>query len=182
MNALFSLLALVAVAGSPSRLCNGGVYDQFDFWLGQWIIEQRIHRPDGTIESYPAQTSVTRSTDGCVITEHWRGTTRLFWYGMEQPQTLWGYSVRRVDPATGNWLISWIDGKSPRFAAPFVGGFEGQQGSFYQEGAHRRGRIRFVRQPNGTVYWDLATSAAESDDWRILWEMHMQPLAPGRDH
>jgi hypothetical protein len=180
MSALAAALALAAAA-TGARLCDGGLFDQFDFWLGEWSIEQHVHQPDGTIESYPARTNVTRSADGCVITEHWRGTTRLSWYGMERPETLWGYSVRRVDPATREWLISWIDEKSPRFAAPFIGGFKGDQGIFFQEGAKRRGRIRFIRRRDGTIHWDLATSPSAGDAWRMLWEMDMHSLSADRD-
>lgn len=179
MDALSPVLALIVAASGP-RLCDGGVYDQFDFWLGDWKIEQRVHQPDGKVEIYPAHTNVTRSLDGCVITEHWRGTTRLFWYGMQQPEVLWGYSVRRVDSAAGKWLIDWIDSKSRRFATPFVGEFAGQEGIFYQEGANRRGRIRFTRRTDGTVHWDLATLRADTDTWQMLWEMDMQPLGRRR--
>jgi hypothetical protein len=173
MTLLTAILALAAGIDEP-RLCDGGVYDQFDFWLGEWSIEQRVHQPDGRIESYPARTTVTRSADGCVIMEHWRGTTRLFWYGMEQPQVMWGYSVRRVDPATGEWLISWIDGNNQHFGAPFVGRFSGKRGTFYQQGDGRRGRIEFVRKRDGTVLWTLASSPGGSESWQVLWEMDMR--------
>ena len=176
MIGMVAALALLS-GGDRARLCEGGLYDQFDFWLGDWVIEQRVHQADGSVETYPASTSVSRSRDGCVVTEQWRGTARLFWYGMKRPEDLWGYSVRRVDPKSGRWLISWIDGKSLDFGAPFAGNFEGKNGVFIQDGTDRRGRIRFNRRENGTVYWDLATSPRGSNEWRTLWEMEMRPLA-----
>lgn len=155
MFGMAAALALLSGADG-ARLCEGVLYDQFDFWLGDWTIEQRVHQSDGSIEIYPASTSVTRSPDGCAVTEHWRGKTRLFWYRMEQPEELWGYSVRRIDPESGEWLISWIDGKSLRFGAPFAGKFDDRKGVFFQNGKDRRGRIRFNRRENGSVQWDLA--------------------------
>lgn len=168
-------LILALAAGAAGRLCDGVPYDAFDFWLGNWAIRQTVHQPDGKAETYAGSTHVTRSADGCTITEHWRGRTRLFWYGMTEAEDMWGYSVRRVDPSSGSWLISWIDSKNPRFGPPFEGGFEGSSGTFYQDGGERRGRIRFVRNQDGSVHWDLAVAPTGSDSWRLLWEMEMSP-------
>ena len=168
--------AMLVIAASASPPCSGGVYDQFDFWVGDWTIEQRVHQADGSVETYPATTSVRRSADGCTLTENWRGTTRLFWYGMDEPEEIWGYSVRRVDPKTGQWAISWIDAKNAMtFGEPFVGGFADGIGTFYQEAEQRRGRIRFRPQADGSVLWDLATLPPGRPDWHMLWEMRMRP-------
>lgn len=175
MIVMAATLAL-ALGGAEARICDGGPYDQFDFWLGTWAIEQRVHLPDGSSETYSAKTNVSRSPDGCTITEHWRGTARLFWYGMKQPEEMWGFSVRSFDSQSGQWLISWMDNKNLRFGAPFAGRFEGQNGVFFQDGVDRRGRIRFMRLEKGGVHWDLATSPRGHNEWRILWEMDMRPL------
>lgn len=172
---------LLSTSALVVALCSGGVYDQFDFWLGDWTVEQRVHQLDGTVETFPATTRVRRSADGCTVTENWRGLTRLFWYGMGAPEEIWGFSVRRVDPATGRWAISWIDAKKPGFDLPYVGGFVGGVGTFYQESDQHRGRIRFLPQSDGTVLWDLATQPAGGTNWRVLWEMRMHPVAPGSD-
>jgi hypothetical protein len=65
-------------------------YQQFDFWLGSW--QARI--PTG----FPAaHDEITKSEDGCVITQTWRGTL-----GNE------GRSYSYYDASRERWLQTWI--------------------------------------------------------------------------
>lgn len=151
---------------------------EFDFWLGDWVIEQQILNRDGTWLSLPAHSSVSLSPDGCVYTEHWRGEVQFFWETMEAPETVWGYSVRAFDEDAGVWRIYWMDGANPRFDTPYVGGFEeGGRGVFLRametDAGARTGRIIFERVGDDIVDWELAVSSEANPAWRTLWRMRM---------
>jgi hypothetical protein len=161
----------------PAPACAGEARD-FDFWLGDWRIEQQIRAADGGWLTLPARTSVTASPDGCVINEHWSGDVQFFWEGMSAPARIWGHSVRSFDPAARSWRIYWMDSRTPRFDAPYVGRFDGDRGEFFRQfetadGAARTGRITFHKLGGDRVDWELAISSDEGATWAVLWSMRM---------
>lgn len=168
--------APVASASGPA--CAAAEYRQFDFWRGAWSIEQQIRQADSTWLTLPARAQVSASSDGCVITEHWRGEVQFFWEGMSAPESIWGFSVRRFDPASGTWAIYWMDQRRPAFEAPYVGGFEGARGVFYRtiatDNGEQRGRIVFEHPSDGVVIWELSVSTDGGGAWLPLWRMHMR--------
>ena len=185
---LFSPLEESAVAPAvASGLARTRAFDsacaapearQFDFWLGDWVIEQRILRQDGSYAEFPARTSVRPAAAGCALIEDWRGTVQFFWTGMEAPAALHGLSVRAWDPATRAWVIHWLDDRDPSLGEPFVGGFEDGRGVFTQtttgeDGVERTSRIAFDNPAEGVVEWSLATSRDGGESWTTLWSMHM---------
>lgn len=185
MKTLLALAAMsatspeVAPADSPPpAVCASAESRQFDFWLGEWTIEQKILGAEGKWLAFPATTSVSASPDYCVLTEHWSGKVQFFWEGMKAPAQIWGYSVRAFDPADRNWRIYWMDELTPRFAEPYVGGFSGDgEGAFFRDfvgpDGPRRARISFSRMKPDAVDWALAISADGGATWRDLWKMKM---------
>jgi hypothetical protein len=169
-----------ALAGAQPAdpACTSPEARQFDFWLGDWAIEQRILRQDGSYAEFPARTSVRPAAAGCALVEEWRGTVQFFWAGMEAPAELHGLSVRAWDPAAGAWVIHWLDDMDPALGEPFVGGFEDGRGTFTQtttgpDGVERMSRIRFENPADGVVDWSLETSRDGGESWTTLWSMHM---------
>jgi hypothetical protein len=75
----------------------------------------------------PAHTSVQASSDGCTVSEHWLGEVQFFWENMDATEVIWGFSVRRYDPAQGTWSIYWMDRRHPDIEAPYVGNFDGER-------------------------------------------------------
>jgi hypothetical protein len=97
--------------------CTSPEARQFDFWLGDWAIEQRTLRQDGSYAEFPARTGVRPAAADCALVEEWRGTVQFFWAGMEAPAELHGLSVRAWDPAAGAWVIHWPDDITPLWAS-----------------------------------------------------------------
>lgn len=79
-----------AAQPEPARPCAAAEYRQFDFWLGDWTVEQR-GQPAGT-------SSVTPILDGCVIHETWTSTGRAR-----------GQSFNRYDRGSRQWVQTWVD-------------------------------------------------------------------------
>lgn len=149
----------------------------FDFWIGEWNIQQKILEQDGTWLEFDAKTSVSPALDGCAILEHWEGTVQFFWEGMQSAEQMKGLSVRAYDPGTGKWYIHWMDSRTPRFGIPFIGSFENGKGEFFRAWettqGKRIGRITFSDITSASVHWDLAVSSDEGQNWSTIWIMEM---------
>lgn len=177
-TALAALVAGCASSASmPRSTADFQCASDFEFWLGEWNIRQRILKPDGSWFELPAMTTVSREGGGCAITEHWSGDVQFFWEGMAAPESIWGYSTRVQDPTTGLWSIYWMDSRAPRFDAPYVGAFLGERGEFFRTieapNGPRVGRIVFSRARAGIVDWELAVAPAREGTWTTLWTMEM---------
>lgn len=179
---LFGLLEACASGTTSTELpernaCVSEEFRQFDFWIGDWDVTQEILQADGSWIELPARTRVAASPEGCLLTEHWNGRVQFFWEGMQRPEGMWGFSVRRYDPAAGTWSIYWMDQRNPRFETPHVGRFEEDHGEFFREftadGQLRRTRIRFTQVSDTQVDWSLALSTDGGDTWIELWRMRM---------
>ena len=150
----------------------------FDFWIGDWSIQQKILNQDGTWLQFEAKTSVTPALDGRALIEHWEGSVQFFWEGMQTPQPMQGLSVRSYDAQAGRWHIHWMDSRNPSFGAPYVGGFDEGKGEFFREWetpqGKRLGRITFSDITSSSVHWELAVSSDEGQTWSVLWIMDME--------
>jgi hypothetical protein len=162
----------------PPPACDSPAAREFDFWIGEWTIRQRILAADGGWHELDARTTVEPTLDGCALVEHWRGDVQFFWQGMERPEPMRGLSVRAFDPATGKWAIHWMDTRTPSFGAPYVGGFDGGRGEFFRDwttpAGERRGRITFSGIEENAVDWELAISSDGGESWSALWTMAMR--------
>lgn len=184
------VLPITARAQAPADgagPCSTPEHRQFDFWIGDWDIEQRILDPDGDWLTFPARTSVRPALDGCALVEHWEGEVQFFWQGMEAPDRLLGLSVRSYDADAGEWVIRWMDTRTPKFGDGSRGIFEDGVGSFYREGTSPDGRsmtsrIRFFDIRPETVKWDLAISTDDRVTWTTIWEMYMTRCGARRDY
>ena len=168
-----------SIKDSENRIgkCTSLEARAFDFWIGEWVIQQKILKQDGTWLEFDAKTSVSPVLDGCAILEHWEGTVQFFWEGMQSSELIKGLSVRTYDLETGKWYIHWMDSRTPRFGTPFVGSFENGRGEFFREWespqGKRMGRITFSDIAPDSVHWDLAISSDEGQSWMTIWIMEM---------
>ena len=156
---------------------NSSAAHAFDFWIGDWRIQQKILRQDGTWLELPAKTSVAPVLDGRALVEHWQGEVQFFWEGMQSVESMKGLSVRTYDPDTEKWRIHWMDSRTPRFDSPYVGVLTEDRGEFFREWetpqGKRIGRITFSDITTDSVHWELAVSSDDGNTWRTLWIMDM---------
>ena len=186
MTAVLMLHLCVFGAGAPkaisdaptSAACSGPEYHQFDFWIGQWSIKQKILQANGDWFEAPASTSVSPILGGCGLMEQWKGDVLFFWEGMEKPEPLDGFSVRAFDPVSHQWVISWMDSRHLRFTE-FKGVFKDGRGEFFRKQAAKDGkgttttRIVFSGITPTSVRWELAVKSDAAADWKTLWIMEM---------
>lgn len=177
---LLTLLTMLAstTASSTAGPCDAAEARQFDFYLGDWDIEQGLRAADGGWITLPAETSVTRAAGGCALVEQWRGDVQFFWVGMTEPAPLHGLSVRAWNPESGAWNIYWLDSQTPVFGGTFSGHFdEAGVGRFYHEretdNGMRISRITFENVTDDSLDWELALSSDDGETWRPLWTMRM---------
>jgi len=176
---IFAIVAAMTAvsAAQDGRPCDSTEARAFDFWIGDWNIEQKILQKDGSWLTLEARTSVSPTLDGCALIEHWQGKVQFFWEGMENPESIEGFSVRAYDPRTKKWYIDWMDTRRPYFGTAYSGGFHNGQGEFFRKWetpeGKRTGRIRFLNIRSKSVDWELAISKDEGKSWSRLWTMHM---------
>ncbi|HSN72966.1 MAG TPA: hypothetical protein VLT59_15725 [Steroidobacteraceae bacterium] len=172
--AVWGLVALPAAATEP--ICEPEQALAFEFWIGDWQIEQRILRQDGTWIELPARTTVTRVLDGRALLERWQGEVEFFWFGMTAPAPMTGFSYRACDPQTNRWSIYWADSLTPGIAAPYVGSFAAGRGEFFRDSPAegRLSRISFSDIAPDSVFWALAISSDEGRTWTDVWTMKMR--------
>lgn len=179
---ILSIISTLLCSFNPilenNRLAQG---QAFDFWIGNWNINQKILTADGSYLRFPARTSVSPALDSLALVEHWEGQVQFFWEGMKKPENIKGLSVRAYDPKTQKWYIHWMDTRSPYFNTPYAGTFSGNTGVFYRDwdttNGPRTGRITFTHVSTDSVNWSLAVSHDNRKNWTILWIMNMQRTA-----
>ncbi len=150
----------------------GGSRD-FDFWMGQWRVANKVLRKRLTgcteWEDFTAQVRAWPLPGGIgnydeFVPEGWR------------PGFV-GMSLRIFNPETGLWSIYWVDNKKGVLQPPVVGGFENGAGVF--EGPDEfDGKpivVRFTWSviSANTVRWEQAFSPDDGKTWETNWVMMM---------
>lgn len=161
-----------------SAPCASVEAHQFDFWIGEWNISQKILQADGTWLDLPATNRVSATLNGCALIEHWEGKVLFFWEGMKSAGQLKGLSIRAFNPKSKKWSIYWMDTHNPEFGT-FEGEFKNGRGEFFRKGVTSSGgplfsRITFFDITNTSVEWELALSTDGEKSWNKIWTMHMQ--------
>jgi len=149
--ALLSLGAPTAGAQTPP-IVDPNLPEQarrFDFWIGTWRVNLRVHQQDLTWEDeVEAEARIHPVLRGKALLELWDGGDTK------------GMSLRYFDTAVGRWVM-WLDW--PR---------RNRSGSFRLEGAFRHGRAEFEtrrRQADGS---EILTRYTFSDitDRSLRWD------------
>jgi hypothetical protein len=175
-----SLLFLTVSAFGQSSVCESAEAKQFDFWLGNWNIKQKILKADGSWFESKAKTRVTKILDGCAVQENWEGEVQFFWEGMQKPEKIKALSVRSFDVKTEIWKINWMDTRNPQFST-FEGNFANGKGEFFRKVVGENGketiiRITFSDIKSNSVRWDLAVSSDNGKTFITLWIMEMSKI------
>lgn len=84
-------------------------------------------------------------------------------------------TLRRIDPATGEWTIHWFDQRHSEVDPPMRGHFSGDTGTFTCEDRldGRPVRVRFIwsRIASDSPRWEQAFSADGGESWETNWIM-----------
>ena len=172
MNLKLIVLALflsnVLSAQIPQATCN---YTEFDFWLGEWNIEQEILDKDGNYLKLPARNTVEKIVDDCVIIEKWSGDVQFFWEGMSKPEKLSALSIRTFNETDSTWSIYWIDSRIKKLSNPYIGKFNNHRGEFIREDEARLSKIVFYAITPDLVKWELQVYNKMNNDWTAVWKM-----------
>jgi hypothetical protein len=84
------------------------------------------------------------------------------------------FSARTYDPATNQWAIWWLDGRTAgKLDPPVRGGFTGGEGEFFGSDVHKGTpvtvRFRWHETSSQRPWWDQAFSTDDRKSWEINW-------------
>jgi len=153
--------AAIEKARHPCR--NDARYRQFDFWLGTWDV-----RPNGAPESStPSENVITLEYDGCVVMEHWTGTSGVT-----------GSSFNLYDSSRDEWFQTWVDstgGLHEYHGKPDADGnmiFEGTTpGGGPGQPARLPTRLSFFRLGPDRVRQYSESSADGGESWSVNYDL-----------
>ena len=139
-------------AKTPSPPCSSPECTQFDFWIGEWVVEA-----DG------AQAGINRITkilDGCVIMEEWEGSNFK------------GKSFNRYDPVTQKWEQYWVDNQGGvlRISGGYADGKMVMSGESVGPTGPVVDRITWHNKKDGTVrqVWEKSTDGGKT--WTVAFD------------
>ena len=177
--------AAIASGAATAGPCADSGHRQFDFWLGDWVVENRQRnpatpeeptlRPTGT-----AAASVHSILDGCAVVEHWEGY-------LAPDRHVLGFSLRSFDPETGRWrvLLNWPAPGAPSFFE-IEGSFDGDSANFvFPRPAGGYVRYRFLDTSTDRPRWEGAAAADTVGPWNPFWVMRFarrDPRSTGEPH
>ena len=101
---LFFVHPSLSYGQAPQTGCTEEVYQQFDFWLGEWTVET----PQG---NKAGENSITKHENGCLLREAWQSASGGT-----------GQSINYYDPADNQWKQVWTDASGN--IGYFAGGIE----------------------------------------------------------
>lgn len=176
------LLVLVAVGANQvdaqEMACEGPRYREFDFWIGQWDLNNRYRVNDqvGWRDVGTATNHVFPVAGGCAIVE--------LWDGFLGPNHIRGFSVRAWDEVDQQWnlVLNWPQQDRPSFGL-LSGNFRHGRGDFYSESRNADGALVMTRysfadiKPN-SLRWNDGTSLDSGRTWATRWIMEFQRRDP----
>lgn len=149
----------------------------FAFQSGEWIVHHRklARRLAGCTEWIEFGGT-------CRATELLGGAGNVDDFVIEEPGGTWrAATFRRIDPATGDWLIWWADARRGGLDAPMRGGFADAVGTFFGRDSldGREVQVRFVWSGIAAdrAWWEQAFSL-DGETWEVNWTMAFE-RAPG---
>ena len=155
---------IVSSAGAGMR--------DFDFEFGEWAVQHRVKRADGTWLEFSGFCTTRAAMDGSANVEEHRfdkatGVTR-------------GMALRTYDAKTVLWAIWWVDSRDPHAAMdpPVKGRFVDGVGTFTSDGVvnGKTVRTRYVwsKITATTARWEQALSMDAGATWDTNWVMEFR--------
>lgn len=172
-------VALAAPASSQAQVeaCRAEHYREFDFWIGEWDVDNLRLDDEGTWNHAGSATDrVFPVAGGCGIVE--------LWDGYVGDRHLRGFSVRTYDSTTGTWhlVLNWPQPDRARFSS-LEGGFRHGRGDFFtdvtdEEDVEHRIRYSFADIGHDTFRWNDGRSTDGGQSWRTTWIMEFRLRDP----
>ena len=88
---LLLLFVMPLLWGQTPCQCCSESHQQFDFWVGHWVVKDTLGNKVG-------ENLISRAEGNCVITEKWKGASGTT-----------GMSVNYFDSSDATWNQLWID-------------------------------------------------------------------------
>ncbi len=152
-TAWFVLALAGPLSAQAAPKCDTPDHRAFDFWVGDWDVTEK-GKPAGT-------NRVTLEESGCVIHEHWIGTSGST-----------GQSFNFFDRQIGRWRQVWIDnGGNP---LDLSGGYQDRRMTLAGVTAAPTGPIRqkitFTNNPDATVRQLWESSTDDGRTWSVAFD------------
>jgi hypothetical protein len=87
----FTFLFSSAIAQDTSCPCCDEVHQQFDFWVGEWIVQDTLGNKVG-------ENKISKQEEGCILIEKWTGSNGGS-----------GTSMNYYDPSDSSWNQLWVN-------------------------------------------------------------------------
>jgi hypothetical protein len=127
--------------------------DQFDFWIGDWVL---------TWDGGTGRNRISSVLDGAVVLEE---------FSADSPEELRGMSVSTVSSETGGWRQTWVDNSGGYL--DFTGGMRDGEMILEREGLAKGERVRqrmvWTDITRDALTWRWERSDDEGATWRTLW-------------
>ncbi|MDZ7626928.1 MAG: hypothetical protein U5J99_00820 [Parvularculaceae bacterium] len=151
-SAVIMLLSEAAMA-QQSKPCSDPVFDDFDFWVGEWDVT-------GADGKFAGTNSITKEEYGCLLVERWTNASGIT-----------GQSYNFVDLVTGQWRQVWVSagatidysGGLNEDGAMALEGVIGYPAGTAGSGAQFRGT--WTPNKNGTVKQHFQQYDPSKDEW-----------------
>ncbi len=167
MHAL--VLAAALLASSSPHIdpdTDSDPHRQFDFWVGEWSVQNRHLGPDGLwTDGDRTRARITPVCAGAAILEEWAGPFRGGFMN--------GFSLRAWDPEAQRWslLLNWTTDGNGTFGR-LSGSFRHGRGEFFTTTAGpNRTRYSFSDALARSVRWDSASTSDGGRTWMTDWIM-----------
>lgn len=151
--------------------CRPQQSNDFNFLIGSWRVHHR------RLRERLANNDEWIEFDGtCAVQKILGGAGTLDEYMLDFPGDAYrAVALRTYDAARRQWLIWWIDGRTPgHLAPPVIGGFKEGVGTFYGEDTLRGKPIRvrfFWTNLTSRPHWEQAFSEDGGKTWETNWTM-----------
>ena len=170
-----SQAAETSSATAASAASQPGLHD-FDFFVGEWSVHHRQlkERLSGSHEWVEFEgTTSTRKIMG--------GWGNMDDNVLDKPGGAYrAVTLRAFDPATGQWSIWWLDGRTPsaNLDPSVKGRFENGIGTFYADDTLKGKpiRVRFIwsHSSPSACHWEQAFSPDGGKTWETNWIMEFR--------
>jgi hypothetical protein len=156
--ALLSFLVGSVVYGqTPSPCKTDSAYRQFDFWIGEWDVEN----PNGQVVG---RSSIQLIEGDCVLLENYASMRNLSYTGK---------SFNVYNAAIGRWQQFWVDSQGG--VLEFKGEYKDRELRYTAESIGPQNqrtlhRLTFFDRENGTVrqLWEQSTD--EGSTWTVAFD------------
>ena len=162
MKSIFILLTLITVTCFAQKPCEKDpVYNQFDFWIGEWNVYDANDKLVGT-------SKVSEILDNCVVLEEWLSVNN------QKGLVYSGKSFNSYNSITKQWQQNWVDniGGTTEYLTGVLSGNEMQFISrpFLVGNIKNIRRLTFYKLNNGFVSQFGEISTDEGKTWTIEFD------------